>query len=91
MEKSASINSYVIYGQKRVGKSSIIRTLDTIYKNDPEIHFCVYRTMGDIKNSDANKTFQKLGESIANKLIQDLRGSTNQVVSIYSLLQSHHS
>jgi hypothetical protein len=72
IENSASINSYVIYGQKRVGKSSIIRTLDTIYRNDKRVIF-VYRTMGDIKNSDASKTFQKLGESIANKLIQDFK------------------
>lgn len=72
IEKNYSITSYVFYGQKRVGKSSIIRTLDTIFKDDPNIIF-VYRTIGDVKNVDPNRTLQKLGESIATKIIHDFK------------------
>ena len=72
IEKNHSITSYVFYGQKRVGKSSIIRTLDTIFRNHPNVIF-IYRTMGDVKNVDPYRTFQKLGESLATKLIHDFK------------------
>lgn len=75
-----SITSFVFYGQKRVGKSSIIRTLDTIYKDDANVIF-IYRTMGDVKNTDPNRTLQKLGESIATKLIHEFKRKNPKVES----------
>jgi hypothetical protein len=72
IEESRQIVSYVIYGQKRVGKTSIIRTLETIYSENPNVIY-IYRSIGDVKNLDPTITFQNLSRSLTNRLTQEFR------------------
>lgn len=74
-ERNAFITSYILYGQKRVGKSSIVRTLSTIYKPNQNVIF-VYKTIGDLKDTDANRTFQKIGESLYSIILNEYRNKT---------------
>lgn len=68
VESNNFITSFVLYGQKRVGKSSIVRSLETVYKDNPNILF-IYKAMGDLKDPDALRTFHRIGESFSGKLL----------------------
>lgn len=70
IEKSASITSTIIYGQKRVGKSSIVKTLNKIYEKNSEIIF-LYKSIGDLKNVEAIRTLQRIGETIYKSIINE--------------------
>lgn len=72
IEKNRNITSHIIYGQKRVGKSSIIKTLETIYKDNRDIVF-IYKIIADVKNTDANRTFHNIGEQLAKILKSEFR------------------
>jgi schlafen family protein len=77
IQENTTINSYIFYGQKRVGKSSIIRTIDTIYQNNPNVFF-IYKTIGDLANTNSLKTFQSISKSISKSLISQARKKLNR-------------
>lgn len=68
---SDNIVSYKIWGQKRVGKSSIVKTLKTIL-NDYDNIIVVYRRIGGIRNSDPLITLNELGESLCSEVINEI-------------------
>lgn len=68
---SDNIVSYKIWGQKRVGKSSIVKTLKTIL-TDFESIIAVYRRIGGIRNPDPIKTLNDLGESLCSEVINEI-------------------
>lgn len=70
IEKSISIGSYVIHGQKRVGKSSIVKTLESFYSGNPNVHF-IYTEVTERKGNDALYTFNEIGKHLAKQLIRD--------------------
>lgn len=80
IEKSASITSTIIYGQKRVGKSSIVKTLNKIYERNPEIIF-LYKSIGDLKNVEAIKTLQRIGDTIYKSIISDFRKKNPELIN----------
>lgn len=70
--ESSVMSSYIIYGQKRIGKSSIARTLEDMVKDKNNIIFC-YKSIGSIKNTIACKSFQKLSTSITKSILSEYR------------------
>jgi len=68
---SDNIISYKIWGQKRVGKSSIVKTLKTIL-NDYENVIVVYRRIGGIRNSNPIITLNELGESLCSEVLNEI-------------------
>ncbi|HRW85139.1 MAG TPA: hypothetical protein P5180_06875 [Bacteroidales bacterium] len=68
---SDNIVSYKIWGQKRVGKSSIVKTLKTVL-NDYEDVIVVYRRIGGIRNSDPIITLNELGESLCSEVLNEI-------------------
>jgi hypothetical protein len=68
---SDNIVSYKICGQKRVGKSSIVKPLKTIL-NDYDNIIVVYRRIGGIRNSDPLITLNELGESLCSEVINEM-------------------
>jgi hypothetical protein len=93
IERNRFTNSYVLYGQKRVGKSSIVRTLETVYRDNPNVIF-VYKTMFDLKDLDATRTFQKIGEVFSSKILSEYnrkvkkKESDEIIISKYSFAGS---
>lgn len=72
IEESTIMSSYIIFGQKRIGKSSIIRTLEDMVRDNSKIIFC-YKSIGSIKNATASKTFQKLASSLTKSVLSEYR------------------
>lgn len=70
IEKSASIGSYVIHGQKRVGKSSIVKTLESFYSENLNVHF-IYTEVTERKGNDALYTFNEIGRHLSKQLVRD--------------------
>lgn len=63
------ISSFYIYGQKRVGKTSIVKTLNTKIQRDMNNNFIVlYIEGGEYKDLSLSKTIQNLGEIICLKI-----------------------
>tara|TARA_B110000046_G_scaffold33942_1_gene36522 strand:+ start:8824 stop:12336 length:3513 start_codon:yes stop_codon:yes gene_type:complete len=68
---SNNIESYILYGQKRVGKSSIVKSLKTeLDKQDNLI--VIYKSMGNLKAVDPLDTFNLLGEYLCDEVIEEL-------------------
>ncbi len=68
---SDNIESYKLWGQKRVGKSSIVKTLKSILKEEEKV-IIVYRSLGGLKNTDPLITFNSLGESLCSEVYEEL-------------------
>jgi hypothetical protein len=68
---SDKIESYKIWGQKRVGKSSIVKTLRTIF-NDHEKVVVVWRPIAGLKNIDPYLTLNTLGESLCSEIFEEI-------------------
>lgn len=68
---SHNIESYKIWGQKRVGKSSIVKTLKSIF-NDSENVLIIYRSILGLRNPDPLKTLNDLGESICSEILIEI-------------------
>jgi hypothetical protein len=79
IEKSVSITSTIIYGQKRVGKSSIVKTLNRIYEKNSDIIF-LYKSIGDLKNIEAIRTLQRIGETVYKSTINEFRKKNPELV-----------
>lgn len=80
IEKSVTITSTIIYGQKRVGKSSIVKTLNKIYQRHPEIIF-IYKSIGDLKNVESIKTLQRVGDTIFKSMVNEFRKKNPDLIS----------
>lgn len=68
---SDNIESYKLWGQKRVGKSSIVKTLKTILDKEEKV-IIVYRSLGGLKNTDPVITLNNLGESLCSEVYEEL-------------------
>jgi hypothetical protein len=68
---SDKIESYKIWGQKRVGKSSIVKTLKSLF-NDKEKIIVVWRSIAGLKNTDPLLTLNTLGESICSEIFEEI-------------------
>lgn len=68
---SENIESYKLWGQKRVGKSSIVKTLKSILDVEEKI-IIVYRSSGGLRNIDPLKTLNSLGESLCTEVYEEL-------------------
>lgn len=77
--QSENIESYKLWGQKRVGKSSIVKTLKSTLETEENI-IVVYRSLGGLKNTNPELTFNSLGESLCSEIYEELdRKITNFV------------
>lgn len=68
---SNNIESYKIWGQKRVGKSSIVKTLKSLFANKETI-IVVWRSIAGLKNTDPILTLNTLGESICSEIFEEI-------------------
>lgn len=68
---SDNIESYKIWGQKRVGKSSIVRTLKTLFK-DNQYTIVVWRSIAGLKNTNPELTLNSLGESLVSEIVNEI-------------------
>jgi hypothetical protein len=68
---SQNIESFILYGQKRVGKSSIVKSLKTELDKQEDI-VAVYKSMGNLKAVDPLDTFNHLGAYLCDEIIEEL-------------------
>ncbi len=68
---SKNIESYILYGQKRVGKSSIVKSLKTELDKEENL-VVIYKSMGNLKAVDPIDTFNHLGEYLCDEIIEEL-------------------
>lgn len=67
--KAKSVGSSFIYGQKRVGKTSIVKTLKTrLTSTYSASQFVVYLEMGDCIDPDAKTTIKQLGKRLCREI-----------------------
>lgn len=65
------IESYKIWGQKRVGKSSIVKTLRSLF-NDKEKIIVIWRSIAGLKNIEPILTLNTLGEAICSEMFEEI-------------------
>lgn len=68
---SDNIESYKLWGQKRVGKSSIVTTLKTIIDQEEKV-IIVNRRLGGLRNTNAIETLNTLGESLCSEVYEEI-------------------
>lgn len=68
---SDKIESYKIWGQKRVGKSSIVKTLRSLFDEKEHI-IVVWRSIAGLKNTDPLLTLNTLGESLCSEIFEEI-------------------
>lgn len=68
---SQKIESYKIWGQKRVGKSSIVKTLKNVLKNQDSI-IVVWRSIAGLINTSPELTLNNLGESLCSEIFEEI-------------------
>lgn len=68
---SNNIESYKIWGQKRVGKSSIVKTLKSLF-TDSENTLIIYRSILGLRNPNPVRTLNDLGESICSEILTEI-------------------
>lgn len=69
---SNNIESYKLWGQKRVGKSSIVKTLKSILKDEEKV-LVVYKAVGGLRNAlDPVITLNDMGESLCSELLEEI-------------------
>lgn len=68
---SDKIESYKIWGQKRVGKSSIVKTLKSLFIEKEKL-FVIWRSIAGLKNTDPILTLNALGESICSEIFEEI-------------------
>ena len=84
------ISSFFLYGQKRVGKTSIAKTLLNKLKKDNKNSINIYKETGDYHSSDPQETINELGSIICRAIISsnnkfrglsipDFKGSLNKI------------
>ncbi|MBA3284940.1 MAG: ATP-binding protein, partial [Nitrosopumilus sp.] len=69
--QSHNIESYKIWGQKRVGKSSIVKTLKSIFNKSEQV-LIIYRSILGLRNPDPIRTLNDLGESICSEILTEI-------------------
>ena len=68
---SNNIESYKLWGQKRVGKSSIVKTLNSLFNENEKI-ISIYRSIGGLKNTDPEKTLNTIGSSLCSEIFNEI-------------------
>ena len=68
---SDNIESYKLWGQKRVGKSSIVKTLKSILDTEEKV-IIVFRSLGGLRNTNPLITFNSLGESLCSEVYEEI-------------------
>ena len=68
---SDNMESYKLWGQKRVGKSSIVKTLKSILDEEEKV-ILIYRSLGGLKNTDPIITLNNLGESLCSEIYEEV-------------------
>jgi hypothetical protein len=67
--RGARIGSACIWGQKRVGKTSIAKTLKTRLSSEPDKNLIIlFVEAGEYIHSDANRTIEQLGTKICKQI-----------------------
>ena len=67
--RGATVGSACIWGQKRVGKTSIAKTLKTRISSEPDSHTIVLLLeAGEYVHPDANRTIEHLGNKICRQI-----------------------
>lgn len=67
--RTRNITSSYVYGQKRVGKTSVVRVLkDRLQRTLPGQFIVLYLQAGDFVDPDASVTIQRLGERICEEV-----------------------
>jgi hypothetical protein len=67
--RGATVGSACIWGQKRVGKTSIAKTLKTRISGEPDSHTIVLLLeAGEYVHPDANRTIEQLGNKICRQI-----------------------
>jgi AAA+ ATPase superfamily predicted ATPase len=62
------VSSACVFGQKRVGKTSIVKTLVNRLKADSGNVTCIYMESGDYIHPDPKRTIEQLGDRIWNEV-----------------------
>lgn len=68
---SDNIESFKLWGQKRVGKSSIVKTLKSILDSNEKI-IVIYRSLGGLINTNPINTLNTLGESLCSEIYEEI-------------------
>ena len=73
--RGARVGSACVWGQKRVGKTSIAKTLKTRLSSEPDSHSIVlFVEAGEYVHPEANRTIEQLGTKICRQIANsDLR------------------
>lgn len=67
--KAKSVGSFIIYGQRRVGKTSIVKTLENILNKENNDNFkAIYIPYGDFSSDDPKEAVNKLIYNIFNNV-----------------------
>jgi hypothetical protein len=69
--QSDNIESYKLWGQKRVGKSSIVKTLKAIL-DSAEKSIVIYRPLGGLRNTEPINTLNSLGKSLCTEIYEEI-------------------
>jgi len=97
--RAKALGSSFIVGQKRVGKTSIVRTLQDQLRNSDLSDYCIiYLEGGDYINPDAAKTIQNLGNNICFAIrasdkrlshlpLPSIEGALSDIVQFLNLVQ----
>lgn len=68
---SDNIESYKIWGQKRVGKSSIVKTLKSLFADNNSV-VVVYVSLGNVRNVDPIATLNSIGNAISKRVVDEI-------------------
>jgi hypothetical protein len=68
LAESKTVGSAYVFGQKRVGKTSIVKTLKTLLDQDAHHHTVVYLEGGDYIRVDAGETVAALGRILCDEV-----------------------
>jgi hypothetical protein len=64
--------SYLLHGQKRVGKTSIVKTLKSIIDNlGEDLYVVVYVESGDFRMTEASSSLEALGSIVASRILAE--------------------
>jgi hypothetical protein len=76
--RARSLGSSYVYGQKRVGKTSIVRTLESrLMRESPDDFLVIYLEGGDYVHPDAKTTVENLGRALCSEIQTSDKRLTN--------------
>ncbi|MDQ6941595.1 MAG: ATP-binding protein [Candidatus Eremiobacteraeota bacterium] len=66
------VPSYLVHGQKRVGKTSVVRSLESALRRRDSNYTIVFAEAGDFRTADSDSSLSALGSTLAERLVFEL-------------------